>query len=827
MSAILHELRVALRTLLRAPEFTGVAVLTLAVGIGANTAIFSAVDGVLLRPAPVPGLERLAMVWQTDRDTGTTREPASIPDYLDFIARSRSFESLAGLIAGDTTVEPPGGQPQRVAGLTVSRSFLPMLGIEPVAGRTFTEEEDRPRGPRVALISESLWQRAFGSSPDAVGRTLRIDEEPAQIVGVVPDVADFGVLQVLTSAAYSRGFADRGGRTRVDVWVPLQPDPAALPRDTHPLIVLGRLAPARTIESAQDEMSAIAADLERTYPSNNARGAHVEALGEVVFGPVRPALYLLLGAVGLVLLITCVNVANLLLARGAARTREVAVRGALGAGTSRLARQFVLESVALTSIATLAGVALAYAGLRAIVAIAPPDIPRVNDIALDLRVLSVAMLVASAVALAFGLIPLLQARRLDVQDVLKSAGGPQGSAGRERRRLRGALVVAELALAVVLVIGAALLVKSFWRLQQVDAGFRATGVLKAEFSLPAARYPVDFRRWPDFKEMHAFNAAVLETVGALPGVESAAIAGNHPLDPGFTNSFIVVGREAEARSWPEISVRRVTPGYFDTVGLQLARGRLLSEADTTVAPPVVVINRATAERFFRDREPIGARISFWGSARTIVGIVGDEKFHGLGEEAPIAVYAPLAQAPSATGSGVVLVRTRRDPLSLASPVRHAVAQVDPGLALFGIEPLQETVSRSVSRQRFTMLLLGLFAAVALFLAAVGIHGVLSYGVAQRTREIGIRMALGERPQRVVRLIVGEALALTGLGLALGMAGALAARRVLETLLFGVTSTDASTYVAVPVLLVLVALAATYAPARRAVRVDPAVALRAE
>lgn len=827
MTAIAHELRVAARSLARTPGFTIVAVLTLALGIGANTAIFSAVDGVLLRPAPVAELERLVMVWETDRDTGTTREPASVPDYLDFIERSRSFDALAGVTAGDVTVISPGGEPQRLAALRASRTFLPMLGIQAIAGRGFTEEEDRPGGPRAALISEGLWRRAFARGPQAIGGTLRIDERPATIVGVVPDVADFGILQVLSSAAYARGFADRGGATDVDVWLPLQPDPREMPRDTHPLFVVGRLARGRTAATAQQEMAGIAADLERMHPANAARGVNVEALADVVFGPVRPALYVLLGSVGLVLLITCVNVANLLLARGASRAHEVAVRTALGAGVRRLARQFVMESVVLTSAAAIAGIALAYAGLRAILALAPADIPRLDAVTIDVRVLGGAAVLSLAVAAVFGLIPLLQARSVDVQTTLKAAGGAHGSGGRERRRLRAALVVAELALASVLVVGAVLLVRSFWQLQRVDPGFSATGVLKAEYSLPALRYPVDFRRWPDFKEIHAFTGALLERAAALPGVRSAAIAGNHPLDPGFTNSFTVVGREAEARSWPEISVRRVTPGYFRTVGLALARGRLLAEGDTTMAPPVAVINQAAAERFFEGREAVGARIAFWGSARTIVGIIGNEKFQGLGEASPIAVYVPLAQAPSANGAGVVLVRTDGDPMALASPLRRAVAEVDPALAVFGVEPLQNTVARSVSRQRFTMLLLGLFAGVALLLAAIGIHGVLSYGVTQRTREIGIRMALGERPRSVLKLVVGEALALAGLGLMLGLAGAVALTRALEALLFGVTATDPLTFAAVPLFLVCVALLAAYAPARRALRIDPAVALHTD
>jgi predicted permease len=416
---------------------------------------------------------------------------------------------------------------------------------------------------------------------------------------------------------------------------------------------------------------------------------------------------------------------------------------------------------------------------------------------------------------------------VDPQAALRGESGRQGSAGRERSRLRGALVVAELALAVVLLAGAGLLIKSFWRLQQVDAGFTADHVLKAEFQLPASRYPVDFRRWPDFREMHAFNGALLRRAEALPGVDSIAIAGNHPLDPGFTNSFIVPGREAEARNWPEISVRRVTPGYFRTVGLNLVRGRLLRDGDTTTSAPVALINEAAAQRFFPNADPVGARIAFWGAQREVVGVVANEKFLGIDKAPPLATYVPLSQAPSANGAGVLLVRASGDPLALASAAQGAIREVDGALAVFAVEPLTDTLARSVGERRFTMLLLALFAAVALVLAAVGVHGVLSYGVTQRTREIGIRMALGARPGNVLGLIVGQGARLAAVGVALGLAGAVALTRLLAALLYGVTPTDAVTLAVVVVVLAGTAIVASYLPARRAMRVDPSVALRAE
>jgi putative ABC transport system permease protein len=497
---------------------------------------------------------------------------------------------------------------------------------------------------------------------------------------------------------------------------------------------------------------------------------------------------------------------------------------ALGAGAFRLARQFLTETVVLSLAAGAAGVGLAFVGLRTLVALAPSDVPRLNAVTLDLRVLAVTVGMCVAVGLIFGLVPVLQALRVDPLAAFRGEGGRHGTAGRGRSRVRSVLVVAELALAVVLLAGAGLLIKSFWRLQQVDAGFTPEGVLKAEYQLPVPRYPRDFKQWPNFKEVHAFNDALLRRAAALPGVDAVAISGMHPLDPGFTNSFVIVGREAEAKDWPEISTRSVTPGYFRTVGLKLHRGRLLSDSDTTSGTAVAVINEATAQKFFQNRDPIGAQIGFWGTARTIVGVVGNERFHGLAEAPPIAVYTPLTQTPA--HSGVLLIKAS-NPAALTAAARSTIREVDPALAVFAVEPLNETVRRSVSQRRFTMLILGIFAALALTLAAVGVHGVLSYGVLQRTREIGIRMALGARPGSVLRLIVGQGVVLAAIGVALGIAGALALTRVLTTLLFGVTPTDSSTLALVVLILIGSAVLASYLPARRAMRVDPSVALRVE
>lgn len=827
LDVVLQDLRYTLRAARREPGFYVASVLILGLGIGATTAIFSIVDGVLLRPTPVVAIDRVAMVWETDRRTGTTREPASVPDFLDFQARTRTFERLGAITAGEVNLAPPTGDPVRLAVLRATHDFMPILGIRPRVGRAFGASDD-VAGSNVVMISESLWERSFGRDPAVIGQRLQVDDSPVTVIGVMPDEAGFGVLQILTSAAYARSFADRGVRTQVDLWTPFPPDPKALPRETHPIFVLGRLADGATTSGAQQELAAIAADLERTYPdTNDSRGAFVEPLGEVVFGRVRPALYVLLGTVALVLIIACVNVANLLLARGMGRAREVALRTALGGGRSRLARQFLVEGLVLAGASAVAGVAFASVALRGLVALAPADIPRVASVTIDARVLGLCLIVAVAVGLLFSMVPMLQARGVDLQAALKGERGGPTSAGSSRNRLRSALVAAELALAVVLVVGASLLVRSFYRLQRVDAGFQSAGVLKAEYQLPPARYPVDFKLWPNLKEMHQFTSRLLARASQVPGVDSVAIAGNHPLDPGFTNSFVIVGREAEAKNWPEISLRRVTPGYFRTVGLRLERGRLLADSDATEAPAVAVINQAAAHQFFPNRDPLGAQLRFWGTSRTIVGIVGNERFQGLAETAPIAAYTPLAQTPSGNGAGVLLIRTAGDPAALSSSIRGLIRELDPGLAVFGVEALDETMMRSLSERRFTMVLLGSFAVLALVLAAIGVHGVLSFGVARRTREIGLRMALGAQPSCVLRLIVQEGLVLTLIGLTVGLAAALAATRLMATLLYGVTATDPATFVEVALFLVCVALVASYLPARRATLVDPATALRAE
>jgi putative ABC transport system permease protein len=550
----------------------------------------------------------------------------------------------------------------------------------------------------------------------------------------------------------------------------------------------------------------------------------VEALEDVLVGSVRPALTLLLGAVGLLLLIACGNVASLLLAQGWARRSEIALRRALGASTTRLCRQFLAESLVLTLAAAGLGLALSSWGVELLIRLAPSQLPRLDAIHLDGRVVGATMALALAVATAFGLLPTLQARRIDLHWATQADGGRM-STGAERRRLRDWLVVAEIGLSVLLVIGAGLLLRSFWKLQSVDPGFQTERVVKLDLRLPPSRYPQSFGSFPGWTEVSAFYSDLLERAAAVHGVVSVGLANQHPLAPGFTNSFVIEGREDEYTQQPEIPVRPVSPGYFATLGVPLRRGRALDQRDRVDAPAVVVINEAAARRYFPHENPVGHRLSFWGTTREIVGVVGNERFRGLAEEAPPAVYPPLSQVPLASAS--LLVRTRGEPEPLITGLRQAVWSLDPELALFGVERLERTLTDSVARPRFTTLLLGLFAGLALLLASVGIHGLLSYTVVQRTREIGIRMAMGASPQKVLGAVVGRGLSLTVAGIGLGLLGALGLSRLLRSLLFGVSPTDPVIFSLTPLLLGAVALLASYLPALRAARTDPMIALRSE
>jgi putative ABC transport system permease protein len=821
LSDLWLDVRYAVRLLHRTPAFTMAAVVTLALGIGVTMAIFNVLDTVLLRTVPYPESHRLVMLWETDRASGTEREPASFPDFLDFKARSRTLDRIGAFMPVDANLQPDQGDPMRVAALAVTPEIPEILGVRTIAGRSMTAADDQLQAPATALVSERLWRTAYGAR-DIVGQTIRVNDRVRTVIGIVPSDADFGIVQILAAADYGGGTG--GPRMHVDVWIPLQGDPKRFPRSTHPILLAGRLAPGVVVSVAHDELAKIAADLEEQYRSDNdKRGVSIQAVRDVVFGPVEPPLLLLMAAVGLILLMACANVANLLLTRSTRRLREVAVRSALGAETMRLVRQFVAENIVLAMSAVGVAFVLAFVVLRTMVAIAPADIPRIAAIGVDVRSLLVGIGCAGVIALLFSLVPVAQARWTSLPSLLKSEERVTG--GVDARRLRSVLVIAEVALAVVLVTGAGLLIRSFWQLRTTDPGFQVAGTLKLQLQLPQSRYPIQANPMPSSAAIERFNRELLPRVSSLPGVQKTALAANHPLDRGFASSFVVVGREAEGRNWPEISIRRVSPDYFAALGVPLVRGRLLDDRDRLMSSRGVVINRAVMDRFFPDQDPVGRQIGFWGTPWTIVGVVGSERFQGIAKDAPIAVYLPLDLVASNIES--VLVRTAGDLSTLAAAVRAVVRELDPAMVVYGVEPLEETLSDSLIEQRFLMTLLASLAALALVLAAVGIHGVLTCNVAQQRREIGVRMALGADHRRVLRGVVVQGVQLTLIGLVAGFLAAIGMSRFLTGLLFGVTPTDVTTLVTVVGVLGAVAAFSIWLPARRAVRVDPLVALRQE
>lgn len=826
MDSFGQDLRQAIRSLLGTPGFTIAALLTLAIGIGANSAIFSVVDGVLLRPTPVADIDRVMMVWQTDRNAGTTREPASVPDFQDIRQRSSQFTAIELVTPVEVNVTPDNADPRRSAAVAATTGLLPMFGIEPILGRLFSDQEGTQGHQQVILISEGMWESMYSRDSSVIGRELRLNDVPYRIIGVLPRNADFGMLQILGAAAYGRAFAQRGERVDIDIWAPAVLSPQ-VSRDNHTVFLMGRLAAEATVATAQQELTGIAEDLERNFPSNAARGLFVEPFRDVVFSGTTTALYLLMGAVALVLLVACTNVANLLLARNSARLREVTVRIALGAARRRIVQQFLVESFVLTSVGALLGLVVADASLSLLQSIAPASVPRMQLAGVDARVLGATAIVTMLVAIVFGLIPALQTRTLHLQDALQGTSAKGVAGGHAQRRWRNVLVAGQLAAAVMLMVCAGLLVRSLWQLQQVDPGFAVDGVLKAEYQLPASRYPRPMQTFPNFPAQNRFNAELQSRIERVPGVVSASLAVYHPLDRGSTSSIRVVGREAEGANWPEPAIRMIGVGYFETMRVPVQLGRGFGVIDEPASTPVIVINEAARARYFADQDPIGQQIFLWGANRSVIGVVGNERFQGLGTSTPPGVYVPLTQVPSRFGAHTLLVRTSQDPLVLVASLRSIVQELDPALPLFGVEPLSETVAGSLSQQRFAMLVLGGFALVALALAIIGVHGVLNYAVSLRTREIGIRVALGAAPAQVQWAVVGEGAKLAAVGLTIGLVSALALTRLLSSLLYGVSAHDPLTFVGVAVILGATALIACYIPARRAARVDPIVALRTE
>lgn len=807
MTQGLRDLKYAVRSMVKNPGFTLVVVITLGLGIGANTAIFSVVNGVLLDPLPYHEPEGLVSVFENDRLRGTTQEGVSAPDYFDLTERNRVFADAATWFRPRLTLTGADNEPQRVISASLTYNLFSVLGVTPALGRSFTAEEDQPGGERVVVLSHGLWNTRFGSDPNILGRSITVDEEPYEIIGVMPADFDFPLPDT-------------------DLFTPLQAVPTTYSRGMHSFGVVARLGDGISHEQASADVSRIARALEEEYPDDNlGRGMWVEPLTESRVGDVRTALLMLLGAVTLVLLIACVNVANLLFARASVREREVAIRTALGAGRGRLIKQLLTESMVLALVGGVVGLLVAFWGVNVLVAIGPDNLPRLHNVAINGGVLAFAFLTTAGTGLVFGLLPALKTARSDLHAPLKE-GGRSATSGVGGYRLRGGLVVAEIALAVLLVTGAGLLIKSFWRLQQVDPGFNPSNVLSLTLNLPAARYPQEFATFPQWTEIRQFQDDLEQRVRNLPGVEAVALALNHPVLAGWTTRFTIEGRPPVAEGeQEEARIRPVTPDYFRTVGIPVLRGRGLTDQDRGDAPFVLVINEAFARRYFQDEDPLGKRMTVWRKTGEIVGVAQDVKWLGLDQPAPPGWYMPLHYMPFA-GFNLV-VRTSGDPLGLVPEIRSRIGDLDPALAPYNITTLETELGKSVAQQRFNMLLLAAFAVLAMALAAVGIYGVMSYGVSQRTHEIGVRMSLGARQGDVLRDIVLSGLKLTGIGVAAGLVATVFAARTVSSLLFGVGSVDLPTFGAVAVILALVATLASYLPAHRASRVDPVEALRYE
>jgi putative ABC transport system permease protein len=811
MEIVLQDLRYANRRLRKSPGFAVVAVLTLALGIGANSAIFSVVNAVLLRSLPFAEPDRLVAFGTIKHGEEPRAGSLSPPDFMSLRDHTRTLTDVAALSYGGATLTG-GGEPERVDAAWVSAGFFELLGATPVLGRTIRPEENQPGNTGVAVLGHGFWQQHLGGDSAIVGQTITLNGVTRTVVGVAPPGFGFPENRALWAPLqYDETFSSETDRNRRAQW----------------LSVIGRVQPGVPLERARAEVQSLAAQLEQEFPQTNTNVTLATlSLHEVMVGEVRTPLLILLGAVGLVLLIACANVANLLLARAAARQGEMAVRAALGAGRGRLVRQLLTESVLLGLVGGVVGLLLAHWGTALLVALRPAGIPRLDDVGVDGTVVGFTFLVALLTGVVFGLIPALQATRSDLVASIREAGrGALG--GRQGQRTRSALVVAEMALAVMLLVGAGLLMRSFLQLQRVDPGFRPEQTLALDLSLPTRRYPEDEQRI-------AFYGTLLERIEGLPGVRSAGAVNLLPMgDDRFVLSFAVEGRPTPPPGeQPTLEVRVATPEYFRTMGIPLLRGRDFAEADRADAPQVVVINETTAQRFFAGEDPIGQRVrTGWGigedhfAGGEIVGVVGDVRQLGPGKEFIPELYLPSTQVPESDLS--VVVRTAGDPLALAKAIRAEVRALDANLPVSNLRTLDQVLSRAVAQPRFYLLLLGAFAAVALVLAAIGIFGVMSYSVVQRTREIGIRVALGANPGAVLRMVVGRALWLALGGVAVGLLGALALSRLLGSLLFGVSATDPLTFAGVAALLTSVALLATYLPARRATRVDPMVALRSE
>ncbi|HEY0321335.1 MAG TPA: ABC transporter permease [Pyrinomonadaceae bacterium] len=806
MNTVWQDLRYGVRVLLKNPGFALVAVLTLALGIAVNTAIFSIVNAVLLRPLPYNQPERITMVYSTNEKRGITTNPHSFPNFADYHAEQQSFEALAAY-TGATAALSGGELPEQINGVAASPDIFKVLAAAPLKGRTFEPEDEREGGAPVVVISYGMWQRRFGSDPNIVGRQIMLDGESQTIIGVMP-----------------RNFQFLFVNDPPEFWVPL--DPASQlnkQRGAIYLSVIGRLKPNVTIQQAGAELRTIAGRLSEQYKSDNAnRSVQLVPALEDMTSSLRPTLLVLLGAVGFVLLIACANVANLLLARAAGRGREIAIRVAHGASRWRIIRQLLTESILLALIGGGLGLLIAVWGVESLASIVPADIPRFDQTSVDFRVLGFTLLASALTGVIFGLAPALQASRLDLNEALKE-GGRSATGGRARNRMRSFLIISEVALSLVLLVGAGLLVKSFMQLRNVNPGFNPQNALTASVSLPSIKYKED-------EQALSFFHRTIERVSQLQGVEAVGAVMPLPLSQNSMSiSFTVDGRPEPAPGEKQSSGARITtPGYFRAMGIPLIKGRVFTDADRPDSPQVVLINETLARRFFPGEDPIGKRlkISMNSINGEIVGVVGDVRHSSLDTEAGPEFYVPFTQVPQ--GDMALVVRTSGgDPAALAPSLRQAVKEIDSDQPLYEVRTMNSLVSSSIARQRFSMALVALFAVLALVLASVGIFSVMSFLVTQRTHEIGIRMALGAQASDVLKMILKQGMLFTLIGLGIGLIAALALTRVMGGLLFNVRATDPLTFAGVSLLLMLVAFIACYIPARRATRVDPMRALHYE
>jgi putative ABC transport system permease protein len=808
LETLWQDVRYGLRMLRKSPGFTLAAVLTLALGIGANTAIFSVVDAVLLRALPFKDAGRLVLLRETNARVG--RVSVSYPDFLDWRKQARSFSSMAAV--GNIEFDLTGaGQPEDIAGYRVSPNFLSLLGVTPILGRDFQPQEEKPDTAPVVLLGYRLWQTHFGGRGDVLGKPLQLDDKVYTIIGVLPagfrflPGDDCDLLAPIGIWAGDDELTDRG--------------------DRGDMSVVARLAPGATPARAQAEIQGIAARLAQAYPGTNAgMGASLRGIREVMVGNVQRAILVVFGAALLVLLVACVNVAGLYLVRAAARSREIAVRLAFGASRGRIIRQMLTESLLLAALGGGAGVVAGAWGLRGLLRLTPPDLFAGVNVRLDPEVFLFAGFAAVFAAIGFGLAPAFQAAGADVQETLKEAGRG-GTAGARQHRLRNAFAVAQTALALMLLVCAGLMVQSLYRLTQVDPGFRPEHLLDMEMNLRVGAYAKPGAQLQFWRQ-------VLEQVRALPGVERAAIGTAIPFTDDHSRSNIrIEGAPApKPGQFPHPDFHFVSPGYFSTMGIRLVSGRTFSESDNAQGSPVAMINQTLARRYWRNGDAVGKRFAMGarGPAKnwiTIIGVVGDTRLYGLDQPARFEVYLPMLQWPSHDMH--LEVRSAIDPASLTGAIRGAVAAVDPDVPVYGIQTLKQAVGDSISARRLTLALLGLFSLLALALAAIGVYGVISYATAQRTQEIGVRMTLGAAPANVARMVVGHGARLAAIGVVAGLAGAAGLARLLGTLLYGVSAADPMTFAAAAAVLALVALGASWVPARRAARVDPMVSLRHE